>query len=568
MNNALHFLALACLLLAATPARAETKVGTVDMKKVFADYHRTKSADEEMRRARTDLKKRLDEQTEDIKVLEIEVAKAREELKKLESNSAAWTTPAALLEEQAKTKEWQNAIKARADFLDERTKEIEASIVRLRNEITQDVVKAVNEQAKLDGYDLVFDTSGSSHANVRVVMHANKAFDFTQAVLDRLNSGWAASFSSPAGQEKEPPSGHWNWIYAGLGAALVTIVLVRGCWREGAVSGAMRFERPTVGASHTTVRPMKIAFHILVLALAMAWVSDARAETKVGTVDMKTVFASYYKTKEENARVQPLREQLRSELAALNKEIARLEAVIAQTREQLKQPGFSDGVRQGLVKRQDAEMAKWQAAMKSRQELTDVRTKEIEAQIVRRRNALVADITQAIQKIVRQRGYDLVFDTSGFSVNEVPVLLHARKGFDFTRAVLDALNANQPGGAAAATAQESARTTIVEPAATLEAAMPREAAAAGTALLGPNSTAPLQVAETIQTNLEAEPPPTVRRSLPVHSASVTAPLPPAKAESASADTFQIVLNTGAAIVLAALAVILIFFLRPRQQLDD
>jgi outer membrane protein len=76
--------------------------------------------------------------------------------------------------------------------------------------------------------------------------------------------------------------------------------------------------------------------------------------------------------------------------------------------------------------------------------------KSIEGQIVRIRNGIVEDITKVVNDKVKADGYDLVFDTSGYSVNNVPVVLYAKDSFDFTKDIVEKLNADRPAGAAAA----------------------------------------------------------------------------------------------------------------------
>jgi hypothetical protein len=54
---------------------------------------------------------------------------------------------------------------------------------------------------------------------------------------------------------------------------------------------------------------------------------------------------------------------------------------------------------------------------------------------------------KVVNEKVKLDGYDLVFDTSGFSVNNVPVVLYAKDSYDFTKAIVEKLNADRPTGA-------------------------------------------------------------------------------------------------------------------------
>jgi outer membrane protein len=50
---------------------------------------------------------------------------------------------------------------------------------------------------------------------------------------------------------------------------------------------------------------------------------------------------------------------------------------------------------------------------------------------------------------VKSEQFDLVFDVSGHSVNNVPVVMYAAEKYDFTDKVITKLNADAPKGAAA-----------------------------------------------------------------------------------------------------------------------
>jgi outer membrane protein len=208
MKNTIHALTAALALALAPVAMAEVKIGTVNMKNVFANYYKTKDADAKMNDERAKFKRELDEKTEKIKALEADITKDREELKKTELADAKKAVIAKAQEK--KLAEWQEAMKDRQGFLEERGKQIEVQIVRIRNGIVEDIIKVVNDRVKLDGYDLVFDTSGFSVNNVPVVLYAKDSYDFTKSIVDKLNSERPASASTddkaPSINLTDPPA--------------------------------------------------------------------------------------------------------------------------------------------------------------------------------------------------------------------------------------------------------------------------------------------------------------------------------------------------------------------------
>jgi outer membrane protein len=59
------------------------------------------------------------------------------------------------------------------------------------------------------------------------------------------------------------------------------------------------------------------------------------------------------------------------------------------------------------------------------------------------RAGIVDDINKVVADRVKAENYDFVFDKSGPSLNGVPIVLFARDNYDFTDAVITALNKNR-----------------------------------------------------------------------------------------------------------------------------
>jgi outer membrane protein len=56
------------------------------------------------------------------------------------------------------------------------------------------------------------------------------------------------------------------------------------------------------------------------------------------------------------------------------------------------------------------------------------------------RAGIVEEIMKVVGEKVKSDSYDIVFDKSGPSLNGVPIVLYARDPYDFTDAVVTALN--------------------------------------------------------------------------------------------------------------------------------
>ena len=57
---------------------------------------------------------------------------------------------------------------------------------------------------------------------------------------------------------------------------------------------------------------------------------------------------------------------------------------------------------------------------------------------------LVGEIKKVVSERVVLDGFDLVFDVSGYSINNVPVVMYAKESYDFSKDIIDKLNADRP----------------------------------------------------------------------------------------------------------------------------
>ncbi|MBV9658359.1 MAG: OmpH family outer membrane protein [Verrucomicrobia bacterium] len=171
---------------AAPAAHGELRIGTVDMNKVFSNYYKTKDAEtkinEQKAAAQTEFNSRMDSYRKSLD----EITQIN---KDLESNKAL--SPAAK-EEKSKRRESliaENQSQQRdiENFRLTREKQIQEQIVRLRNQMVEDIMKVVNDKVKSENFDLIFDRSGNSMNGVNVVIFARDNMDFSDVVIKELN---------------------------------------------------------------------------------------------------------------------------------------------------------------------------------------------------------------------------------------------------------------------------------------------------------------------------------------------------------------------------------------------
>ena len=166
-------------------AQTTVKIGTVDMKKVFENYYKTKDAEARINEARNAAKKELEDRMDTYKKGTEEVQKLNEEIGRKELSESAKATKSKGRDEKiAELKTMEREIR---EFQTTREKQLQEQSVRMRGGIVEEINKVVADRVKADGYDVVFDKSGPSLNGVPVVLFAKESFDFTDQVVTALN---------------------------------------------------------------------------------------------------------------------------------------------------------------------------------------------------------------------------------------------------------------------------------------------------------------------------------------------------------------------------------------------
>jgi outer membrane protein len=170
---------------ATASAQSMVKIGTVDMKKIFESYYKTKDAETRINEARNAAKKELDERMEGYQKGIGEVSKLNEEINNPALGKESKDTKSKSRDE--KVTELKAMEREITDFRQTREKQLQDQSARMRQGIVEDINKIVNDKVKAESYDLVFDKSGMSLNGVSVVMFAKDGYDFTDSVVVQLN---------------------------------------------------------------------------------------------------------------------------------------------------------------------------------------------------------------------------------------------------------------------------------------------------------------------------------------------------------------------------------------------
>jgi Skp family chaperone for outer membrane proteins len=180
-------LAASGLLLFAMPAAAQDKlkIATVDMQTLFKEYHRTNEAQQEINVERAKIQQNNNERLETIRALEEELQGLR---KQLDDPSISDKKKQDLFKTfQMKTQEGVALDRERREFLQRRNTALNEKMMQKMRGILEEIQKLVEDRAKGDDYDYVFDKSGLSTSQVPFLLYTKDATDVTAGLLTELN---------------------------------------------------------------------------------------------------------------------------------------------------------------------------------------------------------------------------------------------------------------------------------------------------------------------------------------------------------------------------------------------
>jgi outer membrane protein len=182
-------------------ARAEMKIATVDLRKVFDNYYKTKQADEI-------LKKETDEVQKDRKDM-IEKYKGMEgDWKKLidRANDQAISgdeRDKAKQQAEKKLVELRETEQAVGDYDRVAQQKLFEKKKLKWDAIVGEIRQVVNAKSKAAGYNLVIDVSGDTMNNTPMVLYTDGQNDVTDMILKELNAT-APALTAPKADTTKP----------------------------------------------------------------------------------------------------------------------------------------------------------------------------------------------------------------------------------------------------------------------------------------------------------------------------------------------------------------------------
>lgn len=206
------------------------------------------------------------------------------------------------------------------------------------------------------------------------------------------------------------------------------------------------------------LRPHAAGIHkgklALPLIMAGAWlfsIAQIQAQMKIGTVDVNRVIKEYSKTKEAEKKVNEAKDAAKKEYDERVEAYKKALEQINKINTQLDAPALSAEAKTSKTRERDDKIANIKNMEREVNEFRQTREDQLQQQMLRMREGILKDITDAVLERVKANGMELVFDKSGASLNRFSPVLFSPDSADFTAEVISALAKKERAGSTAPT---------------------------------------------------------------------------------------------------------------------
>jgi outer membrane protein len=199
MKNFRMLIMVATLMAMVGSASAQSKIASVDMKKLFNGYYKTRMAQSALEKKKSDLRKEIKDMADG---LDKGKAEYKEDLEQADDQAiSADERDRRKLVATQKAKDVNDSQAAIEQFQRQAEAQLSEQSTRMSGNLVTDIQKAVAEKAQSGGYAVVVNSS-----NPEAVVYANPDNDITEAVLTQLNAGAPIDVTKPADAAPSSPS--------------------------------------------------------------------------------------------------------------------------------------------------------------------------------------------------------------------------------------------------------------------------------------------------------------------------------------------------------------------------
>jgi Skp family chaperone for outer membrane proteins len=193
-----------------------------------------------------------------------------------------------------------------------------------------------------------------------------------------------------------------------------------------------------------TIQPRFAALLCTTLLLSHASGAPEKEFPRFASVEMQVLMKDYHRTNQAQREMNIERGRIQQASAERLDTISRLEDDLITMRKQLDDPALSDRRKQELFKSFQMKSQEGVALDREHREYLQRRTTALNEKMMLKMRELLNEIRKMVADHARAENISYVFDRSGLSTNQVPILLYAKDATDLTPVLLKILNKDAP----------------------------------------------------------------------------------------------------------------------------
>ncbi|MEM7393649.1 MAG: OmpH family outer membrane protein [Verrucomicrobiota bacterium] len=164
-------------------------------------------------------------------------------------------------------------------------------------------------------------------------------------------------------------------------------------------------------------------------------------QVKIGFIDLNRTFNEFSKTKQADAQLKDRADKFNAERKKMLEDYDALKEAIKTLREESQDEALSEDERKAkrdLAVDKLVELREFETKIRN---FDAQRKKELEEQSKRERKRIIDEINVVLKDYAQNQGFTAVFDASGESLNQVPLIIYYDEKLDITEDILGIINA-------------------------------------------------------------------------------------------------------------------------------
>ncbi len=161
---------------------------------------------------------------------------------------------------------------------------------------------------------------------------------------------------------------------------------------------------------------------------------------KIGVVDMERLFKGYHKTAINSAKFNKQAEVFKEYADKLAASQLKLEEEFRVLRDASQNIALSEAERENKRLAARDKYRQLEAKQAELQQYDKEKSEQLKEEYEKMRKELLSDIRKSIARYAKQEGYVIVLDSSGNTVNDIPIISYYQPEMDITDQILEIIN--------------------------------------------------------------------------------------------------------------------------------